>query len=77
MFSDIHLDRNTNGFKNNVSPGVSRSWEILWRCFPTIRAINFNHEEINSLCNGLTLTDWLHWRFGAFQIAFEPTVSTA
>ncbi|KAJ5781365.1 hypothetical protein N7457_006525 [Penicillium paradoxum] len=59
--------------RNNLLPDVSRAWEVLWRCFPSMRAIGFNHEDINSLCNGLTLTNWVHEHFGAFRIAFECT----
>lgn len=76
MSLDLHQVQITQGFENNLLPDVSRPWEILWRCLPSIRALGFDHENINSLWNSLTLTGWLHEHFGAFQIAFESTVST-
>ncbi|KAJ5834840.1 hypothetical protein N7447_000866 [Penicillium robsamsonii] len=60
-------------YEHNRSGAHHPLFEALWRCFPSIRAINFNHENINSLCNDLTLTNWVHERFGAFRIAFECT----
>ncbi|KAJ5507299.1 hypothetical protein N7527_009442 [Penicillium freii] len=61
--------------RNNLLPDVSRTCEVLWRCFPGIRTIGFNHENVNSLCNGLTLTNWVYEHFGSFRIAFEGNTS--
>ncbi|KAJ5950415.1 uncharacterized protein N7479_008828 [Penicillium vulpinum] len=55
------------------APGdISRTWTLLYKCFPTLREI-LSVEEINTLRNMITLRDAVHTQFGKFTIALKPT----
>lgn len=52
---------------------IAKAWEVLFRCFPTLRVIGFSHEHLNDLTNGLTLAEWAHGMFRRFKLAFKST----
>ncbi|KAK2806769.1 hypothetical protein FQN50_005631 [Emmonsiellopsis sp. PD_5] len=52
---------------------IARAWEALYRCFPRIRQIGMEYDDINALSNGISLRYDIHPQFGEFAIAFKPT----
>ncbi|XHF96695.1 hypothetical protein AWENTII_000314 [Aspergillus wentii] len=54
---------------NSEGPGqpCDSSWDVLFRCFPTIQNAGMNSDRINEPFNGLTLQDNMHARFGKFM----------
>lgn len=66
----------STNFNKSLPQDLARSWEVLYRCFPSIRDIRFKHDNINDISNGLNMADWIHSRFMEFSLAFEATVST-
>jgi len=53
--------------------GISRAWEVLWRCFPNIRKVGMQVENINDVSNGMALRNFVREEFGKFTLAFKPT----
>lgn len=52
---------------------VSKAWEVLLRCFPTIQQTGFNPRDINHLSNGMVLRSWVKTAIGEFTISLKPT----
>ncbi|KAJ5718482.1 hypothetical protein N7488_004128, partial [Penicillium malachiteum] len=71
-----HIIPFSYGFWNpNQGPPrhLASAWEILYRCFPALRRLKFDWEDINNLENGITMAEWIHSRFGKFRLAFKAT----
>ncbi|OJD09949.1 hypothetical protein AJ78_08842, partial [Emergomyces pasteurianus Ep9510] len=60
--------RDISGEKNTAN-----IWEVLFRCFPSLRRTGMRAANINDPSNGITLWDVIRKQFGKFRCAFEPT----
>ncbi|PYI04448.1 hypothetical protein BO78DRAFT_320413 [Aspergillus sclerotiicarbonarius CBS 121057] len=52
---------------------LAKRWEVLYRCFPSVRRTGLSAENINSPKNGLCLQSDLRHAFGQFSMAFKAT----
>ncbi|KXG50800.1 uncharacterized protein PGRI_063720 [Penicillium griseofulvum] len=71
-----HIIPFSYGFWNSsqgLPPDMATAWEILYRCFPALRRLRFNWEDINNLENGITMAEWIHSMFRTFRLAFKAT----
>ncbi|KKZ66660.1 hypothetical protein EMCG_00223 [[Emmonsia] crescens] len=60
-------------WNDRPSMNVSKAWELLYRCFPTIRRAGVSIEDINDPSNGIMLRSSIHCEFGKFRCAFVAT----
>ncbi|BCS24467.1 HNH endonuclease signature motif containing protein [Aspergillus puulaauensis] len=54
---------------------VADTWEMLYRCFPSLRRVGFSVDSMNDISNGITLDRSIHYEFGSFNVAFIQTDS--